>query len=217
LIRTHGLSFRYPSAPALAFPDVEVPQGGTLLVQGRSGAGKSTWLALVAGLLSPSAGQVIVTGQDLARLDGGARDRWRGRSIGFLPQRLHLSDALSVEGNLALASFAAGLPLDRKAMLEALRALDVSTLARRKPGELSGGQAQRVALARAILLQPKVLLADEPTASLDDEAAAAAMDLLRHAAQRCAATLVVATHDARARNALQGAQVLQLEAMASTA
>jgi putative ABC transport system ATP-binding protein len=216
LIRTRGLAFRYPSAPALAFPDVDVPQGGSLLVQGRSGSGKSTWLALAAGLLSPAAGQVIVAGQDVAQLKRSERDRWRGRNIGFLPQRLHLSDALSVEGNLALASFAAGLPLDRQAMLAALRALDVSTLARRKPGELSGGEAQRVALARAILLQPKVLLADEPTASLDDEAAAAAMDLLQHAAQRCGATLVVATHDARARSALQGAQVLQLETMAST-
>ena len=212
MIQARSLAYRYPQGPALSFPDVEVPQGGTLLLQGRSGAGKSTWLALVAGLLTPTSGQVLVAGQDLAPLRGGARDRWRGRSIGFLPQKLHLSDALSVERNLALVYFAAGLPEDKPAVRAALDALGVAELAHRLPGQLSGGQAQRVALARATLLQPKVLLADEPTASLDDQAAAAAVALLRDAARRCGATLVVATHDARVRDALRGAQVLSLVA-----
>jgi putative ABC transport system ATP-binding protein len=210
VIQTRSLAYRYAQGPALSFPDVAVPQGGTLLLQGRSGAGKSTWLALVAGLLTPSSGQVLVAGQDLAPLRGGERDRWRGRSIGFLPQKLHLSDALSVERNLALVYFAAGLAEDKAAVRTALDALGVADLGHRMPGQLSGGQAQRVALARAILLQPKVLLADEPTASLDDEAAAAAVGLLRDAARRCSATLVVATHDARVREALRGAQVLPL-------
>ena len=211
MIRTRALAYRYPSGPALAFPDVEVPQGGTLLLQGRSGAGKSTWLSLLAGLLSPSAGSVVVAGQDVGALRRGERDRWRGRSIGLLPQRLHLSDALSVERNLALAFFAAGVPEDRAAVHAALAALQVGELAGRRPGELSGGQAQRVALARAVLLRPAVLLADEPTASLDDAAAAAAVALLRATAQRCGATLVVATHDARVREPLAGAQVLRLQ------
>jgi putative ABC transport system ATP-binding protein len=211
LIRTRGLAYRYARGLALSFPDVEVAQGGRLLLQGRSGAGKSTWLALVAGLLTPAAGEVQVGGQDLAALPRRARDTWRGRSIGFLPQRLYLSDALSVERNLALAFFAAGLPEDRGRIAAALQALDVADLAHRKPAELSGGQAQRVALARAILLSPQVLLADEPTASLGDDAAAAAIALLQQAAQRCNATLVVATHDARVREALHGTQVLQLQ------
>lgn len=212
MIQARSLAYRYPQGPALSFPDVEVPQGGTLLLQGRSGAGKSTWLALVAGLLTPTSGQLLVAGQDLAPLRGGERDRWRGRSIGFLPQKLHLSDALSVQRNLALVYFAAGLAEDKVAVRAALDALGVAELAHRLPGQLSGGQAQRVALARATLLQPKVLLADEPTASLDDQAAAAAVGLLRDAARRCGATLVVATHDARVRDALRGAQVLPLAA-----
>ena len=210
MIQTRGLACRYPQGATLSFPDVDVPQGGMLLLQGRSGAGKSTWLALVAGLLTPSSGQLRVAGQDVAQLRGGARDRWRGRTIGFLPQQLHLSDALSVERNLALAFFAAGLAEDPARIRAVLDALGVAGLAHRLPGRLSGGQAQRVALARAILLQPRVLLADEPTASLDDEAAAAALALLREAAARCGATLVVATHDARVRDALRGAQVLPL-------
>lgn len=210
MIQTRGLTYRYPQGATLSFPDVEVPQGGTLLLQGRSGAGKSTWLALVAGLLTPDAGQLRVAGQDVAQLRGGARDRWRGRTIGFLPQQLHLSDALPVDRNLALAFFAAGLPEDPARVRSVLDALGVADLAHRLPGRLSGGQAQRVALARAVLLQPRVLLADEPTASLDDEAAAAALALLREAAAACGATLVVATHDARVRAVLLGVQVLSL-------
>lgn len=210
MISTRALAYRYAAGPALSFPDVAVPQGGTLLLQGPSGSGKSTWLALVAGLLTAGSGQLLVAAQEPSALARGERDRWRGRTIGFLPQKLHLSDALTVRQNLGLAYFAAGLREDAAAITAALQALGVADLANRTPDRLSGGQAQRVALARAILLQPRVLLADEPTASLDDAAAAAALALLRGAAADCAATLVVATHDARVRDALQDAQVLRL-------
>lgn len=217
MIRTRGLAFAYPAGPTLSFTDVDLPQGGTLLLQGRSGAGKSTWLSLVAGLLTPTAGQAVVAGQDVGALRRGERDTWRGRNIGFLPQKLHLSDSLSVRRNLALVFFAAGLAQDDAAIDAALAALGVAELAGRMPQQLSGGQAQRVALARATLLQPRVLLADEPTASLDDEAARAALQLLRAAADRCGATLVIATHDARVRQALAGAQVLRLDAATAAA
>jgi len=212
MITTHGLRYRYPGGAELLFPDVEVPQCGVLLLRGRSGVGKSTWLALAAGLRAPSAGELLVAGQALAALTAVQRDAWRARHIGFLPQQLHLSEALTVAGNLGLAYFAAGLPEDRAAIQAALAALGVAELAGRKPAQLSGGQAQRVALARAVLLQPKVLLADEPTASLDDEAAQDALALLQATAQRCGATLVIATHDARVRQALPQAAVLDLDA-----
>jgi len=194
MIRTQGLAYAYPGGPTLRFDDVTVPQGGVLLLKGPSGAGKSTWLALAAGLVAPSQGQIEVAGQALT---GAAPDRWRARSIGFLPQKLHLSAALSVQDNLALAQWAAGQPEDAGRIAQALAALGVAELARRKPAQLSGGQAQRVALARAVLLQPQVILADEPTASLDDAAAAQAAQLLVQVAGRQGATLVVASHDAR--------------------
>ena len=194
MIRTQDLTYAYAAGPTLHFADVLVPQGGVLLLKGPSGAGKSTWLALAAGLVAPSQGQMEVAGQVLA---GGATDRWRARNIGFLPQKLHLSPALSVHDNLALAQWAAGQAEDAGRIASALAALGVGELAQRKPAQLSGGQAQRVALARAVLLQPQVMLADEPTASLDDAAAAQAAQLLAQVAAQQGATLVVASHDAR--------------------
>lgn len=210
MIRTAGLGYRYGRGAELRFPDVDVPQGDVLLLKGPSGSGKSTWLALAARLLRPSAGQIVVAGQPLHGLGKMASDAWRARAIGFLPQQLHLSEALTVSGNLALAQWAAGVPADDTAIHKALTALGLADLARRKPSQLSGGQAQRVALARALLMNPKVILADEPTASLDDDAAHAALALLLDSAHRCEATLVIATHDARVAAVLPGAATCQI-------
>jgi putative ABC transport system ATP-binding protein len=140
----------------------------------------------------------------------------RATCIGFLRQLLWLSDGLSVVDNLALVYFASGQPVDRPAMDCVLAALDISALALRKPSQLSGGQAQRVALARALLLRPKVLLVDEPTASLDDAACEQALTLLRSSAEQARATLVMATHDARVQHALPHALTLRLGAVRET-
>ena len=197
MISVRQLAYRYPGGAELRFDDVDVAQGGLLLLRGASGSGKSTWMALAAGLLVATDGDITVAGQSLRALGKVAGDAWRARTIGFLPQKLHLSAALTVHDNLAMAQWAAGQPRDESRIAQALTALDVQALAHRKPSQLSGGQAQRVALARAVLLIPKVVLADEPTASLDDEAADASLALLRATAQRLGATLVIATHDAR--------------------
>jgi putative ABC transport system ATP-binding protein len=212
VIESKGLRYAYPGGEPLRMADVSVAQGGTLLLRGPSGSGKSTWLALAAGLLTPSAGEVVVAGQSVGALAAAARDAWRARHIGFLPQKLHLSEALTVADNLALAHFAAGLPVDQPAIAGALGALGLGELAARRPSQLSGGQAQRVALARAVLLRPRVILADEPTASLDDDACAAALALLRRSASELDATLVIATHDGRVWQALPHAQTLAFRA-----
>jgi len=197
MIRSHQLSYRYPGGTTLAFPDVDVPQGAVLVLSGPSGCGKSTWLALVAGLMAPTVGELTVADQPLGALANMAADAWRAKTIGFLPQKLHLSAALTVQKNLALSFWASGQREDPLRIAAALQALGVQALAQRKPAHLSGGQAQRVALARAVLLDPKVILADEPTASLDDAAAADAVGLLLATARTQGATLVIATHDAR--------------------
>lgn len=197
MIQSRNLRFTYPQGQPIDFPDMDLAQGAVLLLSGPSGCGKSTWLSLAAALVAPGGGTLLVAGQDMSALTGAAADAWRARTVGFLPQRLHLSPALSVQQNLALAFWAAGCAPDPKRIHDCLDALGVADLAQRKPAQLSGGQAQRVALARAVLLQPQVLLADEPTASLDDAAAADAVALLVQTSQTLGATLVIATHDAR--------------------
>ena len=207
MIAARSLQYRYSPAVCVELPDVVLPQGAVLLLKGDSGSGKSTFLALASGLLTPSAGRIVVAGQDLAALQGAARDAWRGRTVGFLPQRLHLSASLSVQDNLGLAYFAAGLPLDKARIHHCLQELGVAELAGRKPFELSGGQAQRVALARTVLLEPKVILADEPTASLDDVAATQSIVLLVQQARRSHASVVIATHDARVGQSLEDKKI----------
>ena len=210
MITTFQLTYRYANGPAIAFDDLALAQGGTLLLSGASGSGKSTWLALAAGLLAPSGGEITVAGQPLSQLAKfGSQvksDAWRAETIGFLPQKLHLSAALTVAENLHLAQWAAGQPPNKQAVQQALGALGVADLQRRLPAQLSGGQAQRVALARATLMQPKVILADEPTASLDDDACTAALTLLCATAQRLNASLVIATHDGRVKTHFEAAK-----------
>jgi putative ABC transport system ATP-binding protein len=203
---------RAGSVPALRFADVEVVQGAQVLLRGPSGSGKSTLLALIAGLLTPRAGTVVVAGTDVGALPRGARDAWRGATLGFVPQRLHLSESLTVAQNLALPFIACAAAVDGARIAALLERLGIGALTERRPHELSVGQAQRVALARALVRRPRVLLADEPTANLDDAASDAVVSLLTESARENDATLVVATHDARVAARLPHAQRLELAA-----
>jgi putative ABC transport system ATP-binding protein len=190
---------RYGAREVLKVERFEAASGEHWLVLGPSGCGKTTLLHIVAGLLRPSEGEVRVGNQDLAALPGTALDRWRGATVGIMLQALHLVPHLSVRDNLKLAQYLAHRPQDAARVAETLAALDIADKAERKPGELSQGERQRAALARAVVNRPKVLLADEPTANLDDAASARAVDLLLEQAERYGATLVVASHDARVK------------------
>jgi putative ABC transport system ATP-binding protein len=204
MLHWQGLTYRYGAATALRYPDFALPSANHLLLQGPSGSGKSTLLALLAGLLRVQGGELVVAGTSLAGLSASALDGWRGATLGVVPQRLHLSEALSVAQNLALPRLAAGLAPDEARAANLLGRLGVAELAQRRPHELSVGQAQRVALARALMRQPRLLLADEPSANLDDLHTRQMLELLlEHAAQE-ACTLVIASHDARVESTLAG-------------
>jgi putative ABC transport system ATP-binding protein len=199
VIAVHGLVQRYGEQEALRLPEWKVAPGERWLVLGPSGCGKTTLLHVVAGLVRPSEGRVEVAGQDLASLSGSTVDRWRGATLGIVLQALHLVRHLSVRDNLRLAQYLAHAPQDDARIADTLGALGVAGKGARRPSELSQGEQQRVAIARAVVNRPKLLLADEPTANLDDAAAASVVDLLAEQAARHGATLVVATHDARVK------------------
>lgn len=192
-----GVSRAYEGRETVNVPDWSAAQGEHRLLLGPSGCGKTTILHVLAGLLTPTRGTVIVADQDLAALRRGARDRFRGRTVGIVLQQLHLVSALTVEQNLVLAPYMAGLPVDRARIAAVLDRLGLADKAGARPSELSHGQAQRVALARAVINRPRVLIADEPTSALDDRNAARVMDMLVEEAAAENATLVVATHDHR--------------------
>jgi putative ABC transport system ATP-binding protein len=200
MIAVRGLAHRYGAATALRLQDWRVAQGERWAVLGASGSGKTTLLHVIAGLVRPSEGEVEVSGQDLGKLQGPMLDRWRGATIGIVLQALHLVRHLNVRDNLRLAQYMARLPQDDTRIDDTLAALNVADKAARRPAQLSQGERQRVAIARAVVNRPKLLLADEPTANLDDNAAALAVDLLTEQAARHGATLVVATHDARVKS-----------------
>jgi len=177
----------------------QIQPGEFVALLGPSGSGKSTLLHVLAGLIRPSEGQVEVAGENLQKLEGARMDRWRATTVGIVLQALHLVRHLSVRDNLRLAQYLAKAPQDDKRIDDALGALGVAAKSARRPSELSQGEQQRVAIARAVVNRPKLLLADEPTANLDDAASAKVVDLLSEQAARHGATLVVATHDARVK------------------
>jgi putative ABC transport system ATP-binding protein len=198
-LKLSGVRHCYGVREVLRVERFDASPGEHWLILGPSGCGKTTLLHLLAGLLRPTSGQVEVAGRNLATLTGHALDRWRGRTLGIVPQKLHLVSSLTVRDNLQLATYLPGLPAEVGRAEELLGSLSLLELANAKPHQLSHGQAQRVALARAVMNRPQLLLADEPTSNLDDAACAAALDLLQSQAQACGATLLVATHDRRTR------------------
>ena len=199
MFEIRNLRHAYNGTEVLNVPAWQAEQGAHWLILGPSGSGKTTLLHVLAGILRPSSGSASVAGQELPALKPAALDRFRGRNIGLVLQRLHLIPSLTVMGNLLLAQYLAGLPQDRARAREVLKALDLAGKEAAYPHELSFGQAQRVAVARAVVNRPKLLLADEPTSNLDDTRCQQALELLLSMARACEATLVIATHDQRIR------------------
>ena len=197
-----ALRYRYPGSVAddvLRGASLEVAGGEIVLLRGHSGSGKTTLLSVLAGLLSPAAGSVTLTGVDLGGLDRGARARLRLAQVGFVFQRFQLIAALRVRENVELVLRAAGIPARdaRLRALETLDALGIGVKAERYPRELSGGEQQRVGIARALVKRPAVVFADEPTSSLDSTSGAEATALLCGLARAHGAAVVIASHDER--------------------
>jgi ABC-type lipoprotein export system ATPase subunit len=197
MFEVRDLHHAYDGTEVLRIHSLRAERGEHWLVLGPSGSGKSTLLHILAGLLRPTRGEVSVAGQCLNALKPAELDRFRGQHVGIVLQRLHLVPTLTVEKNVLLAQYLAGVAQDRRHVGDVLASLDLSEKLHAYPHELSHGQAQRVAVARAVVNKPALLLADEPTSNLDDLRCMQALDLLVGQAHACDATLLIATHDRR--------------------
>ena len=193
-----GVRHRTPAGVVQALEGVtlDIPAGTRVAVVGPSGCGKSTLLGLLGGLGRPTTGTVRIGSQILSDLSDRDRALFRRRSVGYVYQNDNLLPFLTVEEHLtlqlALDPVGAGADGDAGRLLERL---GMAALDERLPDQLSGGQRQRLAIARAVIHRPRLLLADEPTGSLDPANATVVIDLLLEAARALGATLVMATHD----------------------
>lgn len=192
-----GLVKTFGRTTALAGVDVTVAEGESLAVMGPSGSGKSTLLHCLAGILPPARGQVLLRGRDVTRLDERERSLLRRRHYGFVFQFGQLLPELPALENVALPAMLLGAPRREASerAAEWLASLGLAGMERRRPGEMSGGQAQRVAVARALITGPDVVFADEPTGALDQATGADVMRVLTEITRAAGASLVVVTHD----------------------
>jgi putative ABC transport system ATP-binding protein len=183
---------------ALRDVSLQISRGEIVAIMGPSGSGKSTLLSLLGGVDTPSTGQVLLEGVDLSTLDDNQRTLIRRRRLGFIFQAFNLLPILTAVENVALPLELDGISLAaaHRRALEALNQVDMAARRSHLPGMLSGGEQQRVAIARALVIQPALLLADEPTGNLDSTNGQRIMELLRDLVDRHQQTIAMVTHDA---------------------
>jgi len=203
MISVQSLQFAYNGSARFHFPDIAIDQHEHLLVLGASGIGKTTLLHLMAGLLKPRAGKIEINNTNICLLSSQQMDRFRGKNIGLVFQRPYFVDSLSLKENLMLIQHLAGLPRNKERINEVLARLGIDDKLQQKTHRLSQGEQQRAAIGMAIINQPKVILADEPTSSLDDNNCQKVAALLKEQALTTQAHLVIITHDQRLKSSFQ--------------
>lgn len=190
---------------------LDVAEGEFLGLMGPSGSGKTTLLNLIAGLDTPSRGQIWVGGQLISAMSEAQLARWRTRHIGFIFQFYHLLPVLTAYENVELPLLLLGLSAAqrRRQVLNALELVGLADRLKHRPGQLSGGQQQRVGIARAIVTDPTLIVADEPTGDLDARSAEEILDLLCEIRTALGKTILLVTHDPRA--AVRADRLLHLD------
>jgi putative ABC transport system ATP-binding protein len=182
--------------------DLTVESGEFVSLMGPSGSGKTTLLNLIAGLDNPTSGELVVAGERIDKLSGGALAKWRSRNIGFIFQFYNLLPVLTAERNVEVPLLLTKLTSSQRKqnVAAALKLVGLADRAHHKPNELSGGQQQRVSIARAIVADPTILVCDEPTGDLDRENAEEILSLLQLLNREHGKTIVMVTHDPLAAN-----------------
>lgn len=197
IISAENITFSYNKEQSFILPNLYCSAGSTILITGDSGKGKTTYLHILAGLLKPTTGKILIDGTDIVTLSEGKNDKFRGQNIGLVFQKSHFISALTVLENLEMASWLANGKKNTIRAKKLLEQLDIEKQAHKLPSHLSIGQQQRVSIARALMNEPKVLLADEPTSSLDDKNAEKVIELLTTLSKEYKAALIIVTHDSR--------------------
>lgn len=208
MLAIRDLKTGYRERTVVELPFFNVEKGARCLLRGPSGSGKTTLLYAIAGLGNVQRGTVSLEGTDLYKLGEEERDRLRGEKIGFIFQTLHLVKSLTVLENVLLGSFVNRRIQNVSWAKDLLKRLEIADLADRPATDISQGQAQRVAIARAMLNKPALLLADEPTSSLDNTSAGQVIGLLKAISAEAGMTLLVSSHDDRI--AREFGQILEL-------
>ncbi|RCL69269.1 MAG: ATP-binding cassette domain-containing protein [Cryomorphaceae bacterium] len=196
MIKTRDIKFDYNNQVFFQFPDIEIKTKENLLIIGNSGIGKTTLLHLLAGLLESKSGSIELFGKEISNLNSYQLDTFRGENIGIVFQRSHFVNSLTVKENLELAQFIANKK-DNNRIDTILKSLGILDKSDKKTNQLSQGEKQRASIALAIVNSPKLILADEPTSSLDDENCDRVIKLLKKQASEFNAQLIVITHDNR--------------------
>jgi len=213
-LEVRDLEFSYPrddgDAPfSLSLPHLSLRSGEQVLLTASSGTGKSTLLNLIAGLIDPGSGVVRVAGQDVHALRGAARDAFRGRHIGMIFQTFNLLQGFTAIENVMAALMFSDVPPSQHASRAAELLTSLGLDRHHRPADrLSVGQQQRVAVARAIACEPSIVLADEPTASLDPENAAGAISLIQQACRARGAALLCVSHEPQMRSRFERTESL---------
>ena len=209
MIETDKLTFQYKKGQHIfSFPNIVLQKQENLLILGKSGIGKTTFLHLLAGLLKPSSGKVMINNIDLNSLKNNTLNKFIGKNIGLVFQKKHAIQSLNVFENLQARLFFSKKPTNNKRIEDLLEQLDLSELKKNKINEISEGQLQRLGIALSVVHKPQVILADEPTASLDDENCKIVIQLLKNQATQTNASLIVITHDHRIKPFFQNSITL---------
>jgi ABC-type lipoprotein export system ATPase subunit len=208
MLVTTELRFAYNKQHKFRFPPMRCAAAEQWLILGQSGCGKTTLLHLLAGLLQPTEGEISINEQPIQALSSNKLDAFRGKNIGIVLQQSYFVQSLNVIENLQLAQNLAGAKTDNSRINALLERLHIAHLRTARPYELSIGEQQRVAIVRALLNRPSLLLADEPTAALDDQNCIEVIGLLEEHAREEGATLVVVTHDQRLKSQFRNQIVL---------
>lgn len=200
MLTINNLKAGYGDKTIVDLKAFNVEKGKKCLIRGMSGSGKTTLLYAIAGLGGIQSGTISIAGMDIDKLSEVERDRFRGEKMGIVFQTLHLVKSLTVLENILLGSFVNKQEQNVVWATELLARLGIADLANRQASEISQGQSQRVAIARALLKKPALLLADEPTSSLDSKSALQVIVLLKSLSAETGSTLLVSSHDDRIQN-----------------